>query len=105
MHAGVLQRKERVATCSDQAAAVRSLADSILVVNRVRPAPCIYRIRVIEQVCRCTARDVEVRQCGEHVLSKWLQGNKTRVRLDFIGTETAIVKICENLRGLCERLT
>src|SRR5690349_14842566 len=105
MHTGVLQGKERVATRSDQAATIRSLSDTILVVNCVRPASRVYRVGVIEQVRRCAAGNVEVRQCGEHVLSKWLHGNKTRIRVYLIGTETAIVKVCENLRGLCERLT
>src|SRR5262245_11231114 len=105
MYTGILQRKEGVATRSDEAATVRSLADPVLIVNRVRPAAGVHRICVIEQVRRSTAGNVEVRQCREHVFSKWLKGNKTRIRLNLIGTEATIVKVCEDLGGLCERLT
>src|SRR4051812_38028354 len=105
MHAGTLQGKECVATRSDEAPAVGPLTDPVLVVNRVRPAARIYRISVIEQVGRSTARDVKVRQCGEHVLGEGLFGNQTGVRLHLVRRKTTIVKVGEHPGGLCERLT
>src|SRR4051812_2621873 len=105
MHAGTLQGKECVATRSDQTAAVRCLTDPVLVVNRIGPASRIYRISVIEQVCRSTARDVKVRQCREHVFRKGQPRNQTRVRLDLIRRKTGIVKVGKHLRGLYKRLT
>src|SRR5215469_3645221 len=100
MHAGILQRKKGVTARSDKASAIRSLSNSVVIINRVRPTPRIHRISVIEQIGGSAAGDVEVCQCREHVFSEGLQGNQTRVRLNLIGRNTGIVKVCEYLRSL-----